>query len=73
MEWSDHGVIIAINKHSEESAVVSCLTQKRGLCRGFIKNIRFPIPDFDPCTTPSTLHVYSSDDGDSVWPFTSII
>lgn len=39
MEWSDHGVIIAINKHSEESAVVSCLTQKRGLCRGFIKNI----------------------------------
>lgn len=39
MEWSDHGVIIAINKYSEESAVVSCLTQKRGLCRGFIKNI----------------------------------
>jgi DNA repair protein RecO (recombination protein O) len=39
MEWSDHGVIIAINKYSEESAIVSCLMQKRGLCRGFIKNI----------------------------------
>jgi len=39
MEWSDHGVIIAINKYNEESAIVSCLTQKRGLCRGFIKNI----------------------------------
>lgn len=40
MEWSDHGVILAINKFSEQSAIISCLTQKHGLHKGFIKNIK---------------------------------
>ncbi len=40
MEWSDHGIIVAIEKYNEPSAIISCLTSKRGLCRGFIKNTR---------------------------------
>ena len=40
MEWSDHGIILAINKYDEQSAIVSCLTKTRGLCRGFVKNTR---------------------------------
>jgi DNA repair protein RecO (recombination protein O) len=40
MEWSDQGIILAIEKYNEQSAVLSCLTLKRGLCRGFIKNIK---------------------------------
>lgn len=40
MEWSDQGIVIAIDKYNEQSAIVSCLTQKRGLCRGFVKNTK---------------------------------
>lgn len=40
MEWSDNAIILSVAKYSEQAAVVSCLTEQHGLCKGFIKNYK---------------------------------
>lgn len=40
MEWVDHGIILFLQKHSENSSIVSCLTQNHGLCKGYVKNVK---------------------------------
>ena len=46
MEWRDEGVILAVRRHGETSAIAELLTAEHGRCLGLVRGGRSRILEF---------------------------
>ena len=72
MEWNDKGLILAVRKHGETSAIIEVMTQAHGRHMGLVRGgmaragevLTFPIPGGEPVEARIVSPVFYDPDGE---------